>query len=57
MLMNPNMELLIQRVLHSETILLFKFKINAPRGQTEAENIIKIIRFFKQGSAPLEVQI
>ena len=33
----------------------FKFKLT-PRGQTEAENIIKIIRFFKQGSAPIRSQ-
>ena len=30
----------------------FKFQL-APRGQTEADNIIQIIRFFKQGGAPI----
>ncbi len=48
--MNPNMELLFK----GPTLRPFSFKFQlAPRGQTEADNIIQIIRFFKQGSAPI----
>ena len=50
MVMNPNMELLFKGP--SLRPFSFKFKLS-PRGKTEAENIIKIIRFFKQGSAPI----
>jgi hypothetical protein len=50
MVMNPNMELLFKGP--SLRPFSFKFKL-APRGQTEADNIIKIIRFFKQGGAPI----
>ena len=50
MVMNPNMELLFNGP--SLRPFSFKFKL-APRGQTEADNIIKIIRFFKQGGAPI----
>jgi hypothetical protein len=53
MVMNPNMELLFK----GPTLRPFSFKFRlTPRGQTEAENIIKIIRFFKQGSAPIRSQ-
>ena len=53
MVMNPNMELLFK----GPTLRPFSFKFKlTPRGQTEAENIIKIIRFFKQGSAPIRSQ-
>ena len=50
MVMNPNMELLFKGP--SLRPFSFKFKL-APRGQKEADNIIKIIRFFKQGGAPI----
>ena len=50
MVMNPNMELLFKGP--SLRPFSFKFKLS-PRGQREADNIIKIIRFFKQGSAPI----
>ena len=50
MVMNPNMELLFK----GPTLRPFSFKFKlSPRGQREADNIIKIIRFFKQGSAPI----
>ena len=50
MVMNPNMELLFK----GPTLRPFSFKFRlSPRGQTEADNIIQIIRFFKQGSAPI----
>ena len=50
MVMNPNMELLFK----GPTLRPFSFKFKlSPRGQTEADNIIQIIRFFKQGSAPI----
>ena len=53
MVMNPNMELLFK----GPTLRPFSFKFRlTPRGQTEAENIVKIIRFFKQGSAPIRSQ-
>ena len=53
MVMNPNMELLFK----GPTLRPFSFKFKlSPRGQTEAENIIRIIRFFKQGSAPIRSQ-
>ena len=50
MVMNPNMELLFKGP--SLRPFSFKFKLS-PRGQGEANNIIKIIRFFKQGMAPI----
>ena len=50
MVMNPNMELLFKGP--SLRPFSFKFKLS-PRGQAEADTIIKIIRFFKQGSAPI----
>ena len=50
MVMNPNMELLFK----GPTLRPFSFKFKlTPRGQTEADNIIQIIRFFKQGGAPI----
>ena len=50
MVMNPNMELLFK----GPTLRPFSFKFKlSPRGQTEADNIIQIIRFFKQGGAPI----
>ena len=50
MVMNPNMELLFK----GPTLRPFSFKFKlSPRGQTEADKIIQIIRFFKQGSAPI----
>ena len=53
MVMNPNMELLFK----GPTLRPFSFKFKlSPRGQTEADNIIQIIRFFKQGSAPIRSQ-
>jgi len=53
MVMNPNMELLFK----GPTLRPFSFKFKlSPRGQVEADNIIKIIRFFKQGSAPIRSQ-
>ena len=53
MVMNPNMELLFK----GPTLRPFSFKFKlTPRGQTEADNIIQIIRFFKQGSAPIRSQ-
>ena len=53
MVMNPNMELLFK----GPTLRPFSFKFKlSPRGQTEANNIIQIIRFFKQGSAPIRSQ-
>ena len=53
MVMNPNMELLFK----GPTLRPFSFKFKlSPRGQTEADTIIKIIRFFKQGSAPIRSQ-
>ena len=53
MVMNPNMELLFK----GPTLRPFSFKFKlTPRGQKEADNIIQIIRFFKQGSAPIRSQ-
>ena len=49
-IMNPNMELLFD----SPQMRNFTFSfILAPRSQKEAKTIIKIIRFFKQGMAPI----
>ena len=53
MVMNPNMELLFK----GPTLRPFSFKFKlTPRGQKEADNIIQIIRFFKQGGAPIRSQ-
>ena len=49
-ILNPNMELLFQGPqLRNFT---FQFKLS-PRSSKEAEEVIKIIRFFKQGMAPI----
>ena len=47
--MNPNLELLFQKP--SLRPFSFQFKLSA-RSKTEAEQIVKIIRFFKQNMAP-----
>ena len=49
-IMNPNMELLFQ----SPSLRPFSFTfLLAPRTKTEAQQVIQIIRFFKQGMAPI----
>ena len=49
-IMNPNMELLFD----SPQMRTFSFSfLLAPRSQKESQTIIKIIRFFKQGMAPI----
>ena len=50
MVMNPNLELLFQGP--SLRPFSFQFKMS-PRSADEAEMILKIIRFFKQGMAPI----
>ena len=50
MILNPNLELLFQRP--SLRPFSFQFKLS-PRSRTEAKEIVKIIRFFKQGMAPI----
>jgi len=50
MVMNPNLELLFQGP--SLRPFSFQFKMS-PRSKDEAEEILKIIRFFKQGMAPI----
>ena len=48
--LNPNMELLFK----GPTLRPFQFKFTlAPRDEDEAKNVISIIRFFKQGMAPI----
>ena len=50
MIMNPNMELLFS----GPSLRDFSFTfLLAPRNKKEAEMVIKIIRFFKQGMAPI----
>jgi len=50
MVMNPNMELLFK----GPQLRPFSFKFTlSPRDETEAKNIVSIIRFFKQGMAPI----
>ena len=51
--LNPNMELLFQGP--SLRDFTFQFKLS-PRSSTEAKKIIQIIRFFKQGMAPIRSQ-
>ena len=51
--LNPNMELLFQGP--SLRDFTFQFKLS-PRSSKEAKQIIKIIRFFKQGMAPIRSQ-
>ena len=49
-IMNPNMELLFQ----SPSLRPFSFTfLLAPRTKTEAKQVVSIIRFFKQGMAPI----
>ena len=49
-ILNPNMELLFQ----SPSLRPFSFTfLLAPRTKTEAQQVIQIIRFFKQGMAPI----
>jgi len=50
MILNPNLELLFQKP--SLRPFTFQFKMS-PRSKGEAEEILKIIRFFKQGMAPI----
>ena len=50
-IINPNMELLFKGP--QLRPFTFTFKLSA-RSQDEAKNIIKIIRFFKQGMAPIQ---
>ena len=49
-ILNPNMELLFQGPQLRD--FTFQFKLS-PRSSKEAEEVIKIIRFFKQGMAPI----
>ena len=52
-ILNPNMELLF----NNPTLRQFNFSWKlAPRSTTEAQQVIKIIRFFKQGMAPIRVE-
>lgn len=52
-ILNPNMELLFQ----GPTLRPFTFSFQlAPRSKKEAQTIIKIIRFFKQGMAPIRTK-
>ena len=49
-ILNPNLELLFE----SPTLRPFSFTFDfAPRSKEEADEVIRIIRFFKQGSAPI----
>lgn len=51
--LNPNMELLFK----GPTLRPFQFTFTlAPRDKDEAKNVISIIRFFKQGMAPIKSQ-
>ena len=50
MILNPNLELLFQ----GPTLRPFSFQFKlSPRSANEAKEIVKIIRFFKQGMAPI----
>jgi len=50
MILNPNLELLFQ----APTLRPFSFQFKlSPRSRSEAKEIVKIIRFFKQGMAPI----
>lgn len=50
MVMNPNLELLFQE----PTLRPFTFTFDlSPRSKDEAEEVIKIIKFFKQGMSPI----
>lgn len=49
-IINPNLELLFQK----PTLRPFQFQFRlSPRNSGEAKSVAKIIRFFKQGSAPI----
>ena len=53
MVMNPNMELLFR----GPALRPFQFKfLLSPRSKDEAKLVIRIIRFFKQGMAPIRSQ-
>ena len=52
-ILNPNMELLFQGPALRD--FQFQFKLS-PRSKDEAKDIIKIIRFFKQGLSPIRSQ-
>ena len=50
---NPNLELLF----NGPTLRPFSFQFRlSARNKTEAEEIVKIIRFFKQGMAPIRTE-
>jgi hypothetical protein len=50
MVMNPNLELLFQE----PTLRPFTFSFDlAPRNKEEADEVVKIIKFFKQGMSPI----
>ena len=52
-IVNPNLELLFQR----PTLRPFSFQFKlTPRDEREQNEIIKILRFFKQGMAPIRTQ-
>ncbi len=53
MVVNPNMELLFGGPTMRD--FGFSFKLS-PRSQKEAETVVKIIKFFKQGMAPIRSQ-
>ena len=50
MIFNPNLELLFDK----PTLRGFQFSFDlVPRSKNEAEEVVKIIRFFKQGMSPI----
>ena len=52
-IINPNLELLFDK----PTLRPFQFRFRlSPRNRDEAKEVVKIIRFFKQGSAPIRGQ-
>ena len=52
-IINPNLELLFEQ----PTLRPFQFQFRlSPRNSDEAKSVAKIIRFFKQGSAPIKGQ-
>ena len=52
-IINPNLELLFEQ----PTLRPFQFQFTmSPRSDVEAKRVAKIIRFFKQGSAPIRSQ-
>lgn len=52
-IVNPNMELLFQ----NPTLRSFSFSfLLSPRNEKEAKEVVRIIRFFKQGMAPIRSQ-